>query len=50
MSWVPCLCDHRIDDHFLLGSRRHGPCKTAGCACAEFRPTNRPPERPPPTG
>ncbi len=45
MSWFPCRCDHRIDDHFLAGTRRHGPCKLPACACGEFRPARKPPRK-----
>lgn len=38
MSWFPCLCGHRIDDHYRVRTQRHGPCKGRDCTCKSFRP------------
>lgn len=37
MSWFPCLCGHRIHEHYLSTTRRDGPCKGADCSCRAFQ-------------
>ena len=45
MSWFPCLCGHRTDEHYLRGTSRNGPCKAGGCSCQAFKATDKPPRR-----